>query len=101
MSGVIPKAVYQIFKHISENKDSIEFRVTVSFLQIYMENTMDLLDTGKTNLNIREDPKLGIFVENLSQVVVKEPSDVMELIRDGAQNRVFGSTNMVCIFPKF
>lgn len=95
LDGVIPRSIHQIFDHIKKNKNSTEFRVAVSFLQIYMENLMDLLDTSKTNLNIREDPRLGIFVENLTQVVVQEPVDILELIKEGAQNRVFSCTNMV------
>ena len=55
---------------------------------------MDLLDTTKGNLNVKEDPKLGIFVENLTQVVVQEPQDIIQLIKEGAQNRAVSSTNM-------
>lgn len=55
---------------------------------------MDLLDMSKGNLAIKEDPKLGIFVENLTQVVVQEPQDIIQLIKEGAQNRAVSSTNM-------
>lgn len=55
---------------------------------------MDLLDSSKVNLNVREDPKLGIFVENLTTVVVQEPQDIIQLIKEGAQNRAVSSTNM-------
>lgn len=93
-NGVIPRAVHQLFEHIREHSDDAEFRVTVSFCQIYMENIMDLLDATKNNLNIREDPKLGIYVDNLTQIQVNEPQDIFQLIREGAQNRAVSSTNM-------
>lgn len=95
MSGVVPRAVHQIFSHVNDYKDKVEFRVTVSFLQIYMENIMDLLDSTKVNLTIKEDPKNGLFVDNLTQVVVQEPQDVIQLIKEGSQNRAVSSTNMV------
>lgn len=60
--------MHQIFRHISQNSTEIEFRVTVSFLQIYTENVMDLFDSSKSNLPIREDPKFGVYVDNLTQV---------------------------------
>lgn len=92
--GLIPRAVYQIFEHIKENNKSTEFRVTVSFLQIYMEKVMDLLDVNKDNLQIREDPKYGTFVDGITTIVVQEPQDVIMLIKEGAKNRAIGSTNM-------
>eukprot|EP00762_Andalucia_godoyi_P001478 ANDGO_00290.mRNA.1 Armadillo repeat-containing kinesin-like protein 3 len=93
-AGVIPRAVRQIFSHIEKHMHTVEFRVTVSFLQIYMENIMDLLDAGKTNLAIREDPKQGLFVDGLTQVAVRSPADMLEVIQEGARNRAITSTNM-------
>ena len=93
-NGVIPRAVHQLFEHIRDHSDDTEFRVTVSFCQIYMETIMDLLDATKNNLNIREDPKLGIYVDNLTQIQVNEPQEIFQLIREGAQNRAVSSTNM-------
>ncbi len=55
---------------------------------------MDLLDASKNSLSIREDPKLGIFVENITTVVVQEPQDIIQLIREGATNRAVSSTHM-------
>eukprot|EP00818_Percolomonas_sp_WS_P009528 CAMPEP_0117441560 /NCGR_PEP_ID=MMETSP0759-20121206/3697_1 /TAXON_ID=63605 /ORGANISM="Percolomonas cosmopolitus, Strain WS" /LENGTH=580 /DNA_ID=CAMNT_0005233417 /DNA_START=21 /DNA_END=1760 /DNA_ORIENTATION=+ len=92
--GLIPRAVHQIFQHIHSNNDTTEFRVTVSFMQIYMERVMDLLDINKDNLQIREDPKYGTFVDNITTIVVQEPHDVIMLIKEGAKNRAVGSTNM-------
>ena len=46
----------------------VEFRVTISFLQIYVENIYDLFCSDKVNLAIREDPKTGVYVDNLTQV---------------------------------
>ncbi|EFC35518.1 kinesin [Naegleria gruberi] len=93
-SGVIPRCINQIFEHVQEYSNNTEFRVFVSFMQIYMENIMDLLDASKTNLPIREDPKNGVFVEQLTQVQVNEPYEVMQLIKEGSKNRQVNSTNM-------
>eukprot|EP01028_Stygiella_incarcerata_P013293 TRINITY_DN8181_c1_g2_i1.p1 TRINITY_DN8181_c1_g2~~TRINITY_DN8181_c1_g2_i1.p1 ORF type:complete len:733 (+),score=260.59 TRINITY_DN8181_c1_g2_i1:73-2271(+) len=92
--GAIPRTVAHVFRHVAEHSHDTEFRITVSFLQIYMESIMDLLDTRKQNLVIREDPKQGIFVERLTHVVVDSFQDVMELIGAGAMNRAITCTNM-------
>lgn len=36
-SGIVPRCVSHIFDYIKENPNRAQFRVTVSFLEIYME----------------------------------------------------------------
>lgn len=45
-----------------------KFLVRASYLQIYNENISDLLKPERKNLQIREDKKKGVFVEDLSEV---------------------------------
>ena len=47
-----------------------------SYLQIYNEIISDLLKPDRTNLTIREDKKKGVFVEGLSEWVVRSPKEV-------------------------
>jgi hypothetical protein len=42
-SGIVPRCVSHIFDHIAENPNKAQFRVTMSFLEIYMEQITDLL----------------------------------------------------------
>eukprot|EP01002_Notosolenus_urceolatus_P015463 NODE_802_length_1770_cov_8.079024_g656_i0.p1 GENE.NODE_802_length_1770_cov_8.079024_g656_i0~~NODE_802_length_1770_cov_8.079024_g656_i0.p1 ORF type:complete len:541 (+),score=72.01 NODE_802_length_1770_cov_8.079024_g656_i0:196-1623(+) len=55
---------------------------------------MDLLEIRRTNLNIREDPRCGVFVENLVQVVVKSREEVMKLLSQASKNRCVSATKM-------
>lgn len=48
--GLIPRMFDTIFLKISQSDPDIEFVVKVSYLEIYMEKIMDLLDPKKTNL---------------------------------------------------
>lgn len=41
--GIVPRCVDHIFDHIKENPKKAQFRITVSFLEIYMEQITDLL----------------------------------------------------------
>ena len=72
--GLIPRSVEHIFKHVRANEHNCKFTITLSFLQIYMETVTDLLDPAKGPLNIREDPKSGVFVDNLMQVYARPAS---------------------------
>mmetsp|Transcript_5036 Transcript_5036/g.12089 ORF Transcript_5036/g.12089 Transcript_5036/m.12089 type:complete len:87 (-) Transcript_5036:1479-1739(-) len=78
---------------------SSEFRVTVSFYELYLETIKDLLEPSHTNLNIREDPKTGVFLEGLTQVVVTSPKQLLDLIQEGAAGRATSTTRMVCPPP--
>jgi hypothetical protein len=50
--------------------------VRASYLQIYNEVISDLLKPERTNLSIREDKKKGVYVEGLSEWVVRSPKEV-------------------------
>jgi len=54
----------------------------------------DLLAPEKDNLPIREDPKSGVYVERLSQVIATSPAEVLYLISEGVRNRATSSTLM-------
>ena len=81
--GIIPRAMEEIFKHIEHkaNQNST-FMVRASYLQIYNEAISDLLKVGdgRAGLQIREDKKRGVFVEGLSEWVVKTPHEIYALM---------------------
>jgi hypothetical protein len=45
-------------------------------------------------LQIREDKKKGVFVEGLSEWVVRTPLDIYNLMKDGMRNRATAATKM-------
>lgn len=97
--GVIPRVAEEIFSYIEESSNSASrFLVRASFMQIYNEQLQDLLHPAKQGqprqpLKIREVPA-GIYIQGLSESVVKGPQDMMELMRIGSQHRKTASTQM-------
>ena len=85
--GIIPSVLKEIF---SKQESPV---ITLSFLQIYMENVYDLLKPDKKPLQVREDPSGGIFVKDLTQVPVDNYSQAANLINAGLCNRIMGSHN--------
>ena len=58
--GIIPRAIEQIFGHISRHvSPRKQYLVRASYLQIYNESISDLLKSDRVNLSIREDAKRG------------------------------------------
>ena len=54
----------------------------------------DLLKPERSNLSIREDKKRGVFVEGLSEWVVRSPAEIYGLMERGGQVRATGETKM-------
>ena len=50
LAGIIPRMFDYLFSCISKSDSDIEFTIKCSYLEIYMEKIMDLLDAKKTNL---------------------------------------------------
>ncbi len=68
--GIIPRCIEDIFEFIEGfNQSDTKFMVRASYLQIYNESICDLLKSERTNLNIREDKKKGVFVEVMNVLI--------------------------------
>uniref|UniRef100_A0A8C4T642 Kinesin-like protein KIF16B n=1 Tax=Erpetoichthys calabaricus TaxID=27687 RepID=A0A8C4T642_ERPCA len=98
-SGLIPRICEGLFSRISgmSRRDEASFRTEVSYLEIYNERVRDLLrrKSSKTyNLRVREHPKDGPYVEDLSKHLVQNYGDVEELMEAGNINRTTASTGM-------
>ncbi|XP_040104210.1 kinesin-like protein KIF16B isoform X2 [Oryx dammah] len=98
-SGLIPRICEGLFSQINETTrwDEASFRTEVSYLEIYNEHVRDLLrrKSSKTfNLRVREHPKEGPYVEDLSKHLVQNYGDVEELMEAGNINRTTAATGM-------
>uniref|UniRef100_A0A8C2QNM2 Kinesin family member 16B n=1 Tax=Cricetulus griseus TaxID=10029 RepID=A0A8C2QNM2_CRIGR len=98
-SGLIPRICEALFSRINETTrwDEASFRTEVSYLEIYNERVRDLLRRKSSkmfNLRVREHPKEGPYVEDLSKHLVQNYSDVEELMDAGNINRTTAATGM-------
>ena len=112
--GIIPRSIEQIFGHVSINANkNVRFLARASCIQIYQEVVSDLLALSSRSptevesfgvqaasalnheaLAIREDPKRGVYVDGLSEWVVREPSEVYALMDRANRVRATGATKM-------
>ena len=92
--GLIPRMLESLHQNIQNAPEGVEFSVSVSMIEIYMEKINDLLDSSQVNLQIREDPGRGIWVDGCKSEIISQPGEFLELMKVGQKNRVTGSTNM-------
>ena len=72
----------------------MRFLVRASYLQIYNEAISDLLKPERSNLTIREDKKRGVYVDGLSEWVVRSPAEIYGLMERGGAVRATGETKV-------
>ena len=94
LKGIIPNAFSHIFGFIKTEGESKKFLVRCSFVEIYNEEVRDLLVDKSTKLDIREDPKKGTFVKDLTYVTLKDTQDIQKCLDRGNKNRHVGQTSM-------
>ncbi|GAV87247.1 LOW QUALITY PROTEIN: Kinesin domain-containing protein/Kinesin-related domain-containing protein, partial [Cephalotus follicularis] len=97
--GIVPRIFQMLFTKIQreqENSDGKQtnFQCRCSFLEIYNERIGDLLDPIQRNLEIKDDPKNGLYVENLSEEYVTSYEDVNQILIKGLSNRKVGATSI-------
>jgi len=92
--GVIPRAFEHIFNDINVTTDK-KFLVRASFLEIYNEEIRDLLSKNpKEKLELKDHTDHGVYVKDLSTFVVKDVSEMRQVMMAGQKNRSVGATLM-------
>ena len=94
LKGIIPNAFSHIFGFIKTEGESKKFFLRCSFVEIYNEEVRDLLGKNNRKLDIREDPKKGTFLRDVTYITIKNTSDIENCLERGNKNRHVGQTSM-------
>jgi len=80
-AGIMPRALSDLFKLIEKSKGkNTEFRLNLSYIEIYNETIRDLLSDSDKTLSLREDPNNGCQIVNLNEINVTNATDVFKLL---------------------
>ncbi|KAK8481123.1 hypothetical protein V6N13_031669 [Hibiscus sabdariffa] len=97
--GIVPRIFQMLFSEIQREQENCDGRQTnyqcrCSFLEIYNEQIGDLLDPTQRNLEIKDDSKNGLYVENLTEEYVSSYEDVTQILIKGLSSRKVGATTV-------
>merc|ERR1719201_13230 len=101
--GLIPRINEGLFDRIKAEmaaSDTRRYLVCCSFLEIYNEVIYDLLvprnkqSKGGGGLEIREQKGIGVYVKDLTEVVVESPDKLNQMIEQGFEHRSTAATKM-------
>jgi len=90
--GIVHMAAKDIFSSIMSQQNRV-FLVRASFLEIYNEEVRDLLSNTNQTLPIREDPRRGVFVQSVEEIVTDFES-LLRILFHGEKSRAIASTGM-------
>ena len=85
-------AAKDIFSHIQSQQNRM-FLVRASFLEIYNEDVRDLLSNSNQTLQVREDPRRGVFVQSVEEIV-SDYQSLLKILFHGEKSRAVASTQM-------
>ncbi len=99
LRGLIPRVLEYIFNEIEriaaeQQEKQMSFSIACSYLEIYNETVIDLLNTSKENLRLLQDPDKNVYVENLTEETVTKVKDCIDVLNKGAFKRHTGETCM-------
>ncbi|XP_022877670.1 kinesin-like protein KIN-12F [Olea europaea var. sylvestris] len=99
LHGIVPRIFQNLFSEIQKDQDNsdgkkINYQCRCSFLEVYNEKIGDLLDPTHRNLEIKNDEKIGFYVENLSEEYVTSYEDVTQILIKGLSSRKVGATSI-------
>ncbi|OAF68080.1 hypothetical protein A3Q56_04179 [Intoshia linei] len=87
LDGVIPRAMHYLMHMICQKK-STTFVIKLSYLEIYNEQIIDLLNIQQNKyLQMRWSKANGFYVENLFLVECQTFNDLMTVLQEGIRNR--------------
>eukprot|EP00903_Cladosiphon_okamuranus_P012223 g11463.t1 len=90
--GIVQIATQDLFRLIQEKTDRM-FLMRVSYLEIYQEEIRDLLNPENTNMQVREDPRKGVYID-AHEETVGDFETVLKILKMGDKQRHVGCTEM-------
>ncbi|CAG9316114.1 unnamed protein product [Blepharisma stoltei] len=92
--GINYRAVREIFELAECRKETHNYTISMTILEIYNDQIKDLLDITPRKIEIREDSKGNSHVQGVDPMPVNSYADIISAIECGKSNRSVGCTNV-------
>ncbi|QCE01788.1 kinesin family member 15 [Vigna unguiculata] len=97
--GIVPRIFQMLFSELDREQQASDgkqfnYQCRCSFLEIYNEQIGDLLDPTQRNLEMKDDSKNALYIENLTEEYVTSYDDVTQILIKGLSSRKVGATSL-------
>jgi len=90
--GIMPYTLKELFNEIKLYPER-SYKIKLWYLEIYNENIRDLLVNDSENLELREDPIKGLFINGITEKETDSHEDILSLLKKGNKNRTTEETD--------
>ena len=84
--GLLPRIIYYLFQNINNKKnENVDFKLKISFLEIYQENISDLLNPDSNRYVQLRDIGSSIILDGLRKLIISSPEEALRYIIQGSK----------------
>ncbi|KAM9261532.1 LOW QUALITY PROTEIN: kinesin-like protein KIF19 [Cariama cristata] len=85
--GIYIRTLDDLFKALKATTKEMDYKVSMSYLEIYNKVIQDLLDPSLGFLDLREDPRRSIQIAGIKEVSTTNAWEIMQLLMKGNKQR--------------
>ncbi|KAM6244977.1 LOW QUALITY PROTEIN: kinesin-like protein KIF19 [Spheniscus humboldti] len=85
--GIYIRTLDDLFKALEATTKEMDYRVSMSYLEIYNKVIRDLLNPSSGFLDLREDPRGSIQIAGITEVSTTNAQEIMQLLMKGNKQR--------------
>jgi kinesin family member 18/19 len=78
--GIMMNSIEELFKAIEVYSAERDYKLKISYIEVYNELIKDLLNDKSENLELREDGVKGICVAGVLEIMTTNPDEIMKYI---------------------
>ncbi|KAM5301262.1 kinesin-like protein KIF19 isoform 2-T3 [Glossophaga mutica] len=85
--GIYLRTLTDLFQAIEGTRDSVDYSVSMSYLEVYNEVLRDLLNPSSGFLDLREDARGAVQIAGITEVSTSNAQEIMQLLTRGNRQR--------------
>ena len=74
--GIMGRSVQELFRQIELNSNEREYKLKISYIEVYNEIIRDLLSGSNTPLDMREDAFKGVQVAGVLEIMTTNTAEI-------------------------
>ncbi len=78
--GIMGRSVHELFRQIELKSTERDYKLKISYIEVYNEIIRDLLSGSNMALEMREDAMKGVQVAGVLEIMTTNPSEIQNFI---------------------
>jgi kinesin family protein 18/19 len=85
--GIMMLSIEELFNCIENYTAERDYKIKISYVEVYNENIKDLLNDRNESLELREDSVKGVCVAGVMEIMTTNTDEIMRYIMQGNKAR--------------